>query len=113
MQVTLKGMDGAKKMQEMIDTMRKEPPKTLGGYKIQRIRDYKEQEILDIETGKKVATGLPKSNVLYYELENSAWCCVRPSGTEPKIKYYVGVRENTSQGAKEQIEKIKADLQNK
>lgn len=110
MQVTLKGMDGAKKMQEMIDTMRKEPPKTLGGYKIQRIRDYKEKEILEVETGKKVATGLPKSNVLYYELENSAWCCVRPSGTEPKIKYYVGVRENTSQQAKEQIEKIQEDI---
>ncbi len=111
MQVTLKGIDGTEKMQEMIETMRKDPPKRLGKYRVQKIRDYKAQEILEIETEKKVATGLPKSNVLYFELENNAWCCVRPSGTEPKIKYYIGVKENSIEEAREQIERIKADLQ--
>ena len=110
-QITLKGIDGAKKIQEKIENMRKDVPETIGGYKVKKIKDYKKQEVLNLETGTKTSTGLPKSDVLYYELENSAWCCVRPSGTEPKVKYYIGVKENSMKQAREQIEKMKLDLQ--
>ena len=58
-------------------------------------------------TGEISTTGLPKSNVLYYELEDNAWCCVRPSGTEPKIKLYMGVKGKTNEDANSKLEKLK------
>ena len=86
--MTFKGADGAKKMQDMMDAYRKNTPKQVGAYKVLRLRDYKNDVITDLATGETTPTGLPKSNVLYFELENDAWFCVRPSGTEPKIKVY-------------------------
>ncbi len=75
-----------------MEKLRGDTPSTLGGYKVLRIRDYDTNKIKDLKTGDETETGLPKSNVLYYELENDSWCCVRPSGTEPKIKFYIGVK---------------------
>ena len=99
--ITLKGADGAIKMKELLDGIRNNPPTELGGYKVTRVRDYKTGKIVDCKTGKESETGLPTSNVLYYDLEEDAWCCVRPSGTEPKIKFYYGVVGKNIEEAKE------------
>ena len=86
--MTLKGIDGAAQIQQMMSDMRNNPKKTLGGFEVLAVRDYKEDTRKDLKTGEVTKTGLPASNVLYYELSDNAWCCVRPSGTEPKIKTY-------------------------
>ena len=78
---TMNGVDGAEKIQSILKQMRENPLKQIGDYKVLAVRDYDADTRLDMETGKVTATGLPKSNVLYYELEHDAWCCVRPSGT--------------------------------
>lgn len=101
--ITLKGMDGAAKIQQMMNGFRANPPKELGGYQVQRLRDYKKDEILDLASGSKTPTGLPNSNVLYFDLNNDAWVCVRPSGTEPKIKFYIGVKGNSFSDAEERL----------
>ena len=85
---TLKGIDGAAQIQSMMSEYRTNPPKELGGHQVLAVRDYKEDTRKDLSTGEVTKTGLPASNVLYYELSDNAWCCVRPSGTEPKIKVY-------------------------
>ena len=90
--ITLKGKEGLAKIQEILETLRKNPPKTLGGYKVLSYRDYNADTVTDAATGQVKPTGLPKSNVLYYDLEDQAWLCVRPSGTEPKVKFYYGVK---------------------
>jgi len=92
--VTLKGADGIQKMQERMKELRTNPPKEVNGKKVLRVRDYKAGTILDLENGTVSETGLPVSDVLYFELEDDAWWCVRPSGTEPKMKYYGGGKEN-------------------
>ena len=97
--MTLKGIDGAKEIQTMMTNFRENPPKELGGFKVLAVRDYKADVREDLESGEKSATGLPSSNVLYYELENNAWCCVRPSGTEPKIKFIYGVKGTSLEDA--------------
>ena len=89
--MTLKGMDGAEKIQSMMNEMRNNPPKKIGAWDVLALRDYKKDTRTEIASGKVTPTGLPESNVLYYELSDNAWCCVRPSGTEPKIKFYFGV----------------------
>jgi len=89
--VSLKGMEGLQKIREIMETLRANAPAEVAGYKVLKVRDYSEDRIRDCATGEETPTGLPKSNVLYYELENDAWLCVRPSGTEPKIKFYYGV----------------------
>ncbi len=97
--MTLKGKDGAKQINDMMTKMRENPPKKLAGLKVLAVRDYKEDTRKDLSTGEMTKTGLPSSNVLYYELSNNSWCCVRPSGTEPKIKFYFGVvGENLQDG---------------
>ena len=88
--MTLKGMDGAEKIQSMMNEMRNNPPKKIGAWDVLALRDYKKDTRTDMTSGEVTPTGLPESNVLYYELSNNAWCCVRPSGTEPKIKFYFG-----------------------
>lgn len=90
--ITLKGIEGLEKIQTILETLRKDTPKTIGGYAVLKARDYKKDEIVDLKTGAVTTTGLPSSNVLYYELEEDAWVCVRPSGTEPKVKFYYGVK---------------------
>ena len=104
--VTLEGADGAAKIQEMMKTMRNNPPETIGKYKVLKIMDCSVRAEKDILTGEEVKIDLPKSNVLRYSLENDCWCAVRPSGTEPKIKFYMGVRGDSLEGA----EKDLADL---
>ena len=105
--VTMKGVDGAEKIQSILKQMRENPLKQIGDYKVLAVRDYDADTRLDMETGKVTATGLPKSNVLYYELEHDAWCCVRPSGTEPKVKFYMGVKEKGLTQAEHALEGLK------
>jgi phosphoglucomutase len=88
--ITLKGIDGAAQIKKVTDTLRANSPKEVSGAKVIETRDYSTGKIVDITTGAESETGLPKSNVLYYVLDNDTWFCVRPSGTEPKIKVYFG-----------------------
>lgn len=105
--VTMKGVDGAEKIQSILKQMRENPLKQIGDYKVLAVRDYDADTRRDMETDKVTATGLPKSNVLYYELEHDAWCCVRPSGTEPKVKFYMGVKEEGLTQAEHALEGLK------
>ena len=105
--VTLKGMEGVAKIQEMLENLRANLPKQLGRYKVLSIRDYDKDTITDMATGEVKPTGLPKSNVLYFDLEDSAWFCARPSGTEPKIKFYMGVKGNSFENANELLESLR------
>ena len=93
--VSLKGIEGLAKIQEILETLRKDPPAEIGAYKVLKARDYKADTIKDMATGAVTGTGLPSSNVLYYDLTDDAWLCVRPSGTEPKIKFYYGIKGNS------------------
>ena len=104
--VTLEGAEGAEKIKSIMQNLRINSPKELGEYKVLRRRDYQEDKIYDIISNKEERTGLPKSNVLYYELENDSWCCVRPSGTEPKIKFYIGVKGTSLDDANQKEHKL-------
>ena len=108
--LTKEGIEGAEEIQKLMADRRSNPPKELGGYKVLKVRDYLENRMKDMETGEEAPTGLPESNVIYYELEENGWCCIRPSGTEPKIKYYFGVKGNSLQNAGECLEKLKNSL---
>ena len=108
--ITLKGIEGLAKIQEIMDTLRKNPPKQIGAYKVTATRDYKEDKIVDLSTGAVKATGLPSSNVLYYDLEDDAWLCVRPSGTEPKIKFYYGIKGTSLDDADKKSEAMGKDV---
>ena len=110
--MTFKGADGAKKMQDMMDAYRKNTPKQVGAYKVLRLRDYKNDDITDLATGETIPTGLPKSNVLYFELENDAWFCVRPSGTEPKIKFYAGIKGNSLDDSAKKLDELMEAIKN-
>ncbi len=99
--ITLKGIEGLAKIQEIMNTLRENAPKEVGGLKVLAARDYKTDTIQDFVIGETRPTGLPKSNVLYYELEDDAWVCVRPSGTEPKVKFYIGVKGSSMEDADE------------
>ena len=105
MSITLKGIEGAEEIKKMMENMRNNPPKELAGLKVKSFGDYSKQEIID-ENGNKTSTGLPKSNVLYFDLENNAWICVRPSGTEPKIKFYMGVCGNSMEDADNELKAL-------
>lgn len=104
--MTLKGVTGAQKMKEMLEEMRKNPPRQLAEFKVERVRDYQSGEILILDTNDKISTGLPESNVLYYDLSDNGWCCVRPSGTEPKIKFYFGVKGESFEDANKKLESL-------
>ena len=104
--ITLKGMDGAKQIQEIMDKLRKNPPKEFGTLKVKEFRDYKEDVVLNYETGAKGTTGLPNSNVLYFDLTEDSWCCARPSGTEPKIKFYMGVKGDSLEDSAKKVEAL-------
>ena len=110
--MTFKGADGAKKMQDMMDAYRKNTPKQVGAYKVLRLRDYKNDVITDLATGETTPTGLPKSNVLYFELEDDAWFCVRPSGTEPKIKFYAGVKGTSLEDSAKKLSDLMEAIKN-
>ena len=108
--VVLEGADGAEKIKSIMEKVRNNPPKQIGEYKVLKFRDYLKGIIIDMKTGKNYHQNLPKSNVLYFELENDFWCCVRPSGTEPKIKFYMGVKGNTLENANNLVEKLTEDM---
>lgn len=110
--MTFKGADGAKKMQDMMDAYRKNTPKQVGAYKVLRLRDYKNDVITDLATGETTPTGLPKSNVLYFELANDAWFCVRPSGTEPKIKFYAGIKGTSLEDSSKKLDELMEAIRN-
>ena len=109
MSITLKGVEGAEEIKKMMENMRNNPPKEIAGLKVKSFGDYNKQEIID-ENGNKHATGLPKSNVLYFDLEKNAWVCVRPSGTEPKIKFYMGVCEKSMNEADEKLDMLEKEV---
>ena len=104
--ITLKGIEGLEKIQEIMNTLRADAPAEIGGYKVTSARDYKEGAIRSMETGEVAPTGLPSSNVLYYDLTDDAWVCVRPSGTEPKVKFYYGVKGESLEDADKKSEKL-------
>ncbi len=104
--ITLKGIEGLAKIQEIMDTLRKDAPAEIGGRKVLAVRDYKTGVIRDVATGSEKPAGLPSSNVLYYELPDDAWVCVRPSGTEPKVKFYLGVKGTSLSDAADQAKEL-------
>lgn len=112
--ITLKGIEGSKQIAAMMDKLRANPPKSFGDWKVKEFRDYDVDKVVNYETGAEGKTGLPKSNVLYFDLTDDAWCCARPSGTEPKIKFYMGVKGTGLEDAKQKVqaltEALKAEL---
>ena len=104
--ITMKGIDGAEKIQQILENLRANPPKKIGVYDVIEYRDYKTGIIENYENNKKDKTNLPISNVLYYKLNDGAWCCVRPSGTEPKIKFYIGVRGNSLEDSDKKLKEL-------
>lgn len=108
--ITLKGIDGSKQIGEMMDKLRKNPPAEFGDLKVINVRDYATGITKELATGKESPTGLPESNVLYFDLTNDSWCCARPSGTEPKIKFYMGVKGTSLEDAKARNEKLTEEL---
>ena len=105
--IVLEGAEGAEKIKEMMTSMRNKDVKQIGKYKVLCFKDVDKDYVKDMITGEEGKTGLPKSNVLYYQLENNSWCCVRPSGTEPKIKLYFGVKGTSAENATEELELLK------
>ncbi len=110
--VTMKGITGLQKIGEIMETLRQNPVKEIGGLKTLAVRDYKKDTRTDLKTGEVTKTGLPNSNVLYYELENNSYLCVRPSGTEPKIKLYFGVKGTSMEDADQRSKKLGAEVKN-
>ena len=105
--IVLEGAEGAEKIKEMMTAMRNKDVENIGSYKVLIFKDVERDYVKDMVTGIESKTGLPKSNVLYYQLENNAWCCVRPSGTEPKIKLYFGVKGKDEEDATNSLEDLK------
>jgi len=105
--ITLKGFDGAQKIKEMMDKLRANPPKEFDGMKVLKFRDYSKNTITDLATGEVTEAGLPNSNVLYFDIENDSWCCARPSGTEPKIKFYMGIKGTNMEDATAKLASFK------
>ena len=108
--ITLKGIDGSRQITEMMDKLRKNPPTHFGDLQVTRVRDYATGVMKELATGAESPTGLPESNVLYFDLTNDSWCCARPSGTEPKIKFYMGVKGTSLADAQEKNEKLTEEL---
>ena len=111
--LTLKGKDGAEKIQEMMAKFRENPPKEVAGLTVVAVEDYKASVVTSLQDGHKEEIHLPKSNVLKYQLEDGSWFCLRPSGTEPKIKFYFGVQDNSLQNSEQKLLTIKEDIMNR
>ncbi|PFR29383.1 phosphoglucomutase [Bacillus cereus] len=111
--LTLKGKDGAEKIQEMLASFRANPPKEVAGLAVTSVEDYKASMITMLEDGSKKEIHLPKSNVLKYQLADGSWFCLRPSGTEPKIKFYFGVKDDSLQNSEQKLLAIKEDIMNR
>ncbi|MCR4641873.1 MAG: phospho-sugar mutase [Lachnospiraceae bacterium] len=112
--ITKKGKEGLEEIAAMMDKLRKDPPKAFGDLKVKCFKDYKLRRTIEMESGKEGETDLPVSNVLYFDLENDSWCCARPSGTEPKIKFYMGIKGNSLDDARQKLdaltEAVKANI---
>ncbi|WP_022763154.1 MULTISPECIES: phospho-sugar mutase [unclassified Butyrivibrio] len=106
--ITMKGLEGAKEIAALMDKLRNNPPKNFGAWTVEEFRDYKTGETVNPQTGEKGKTGLPESNVLYFALDNDSWCCARPSGTEPKIKFYMGVKGTSLEDAAKKQDELTA-----
>ncbi|PNV60096.1 phosphoglucomutase [Clostridium sp. chh4-2] len=106
--IGLSGIEGLAKIQSIMETFRNDPPAQVGDYKVLSARDYKLDTIKDMVTGEVKPTGLPSSNVLYYDMNDAAWLCVRPSGTEPKIKFYYGIKGTSLEDADAKSEALGA-----
>lgn len=104
--ITMKGAEGAAHIAKMMDDLRNNPPKKFGRWDVLETRDYKNDECIVLATGEKHSIGLPNSNVLYYDLSDNAWCCARPSGTEPKIKFYMGVKGSSLEDAQSMLDEL-------
>ena len=104
--ITLSGKEGLEKIQSILETLRNNTPSEIAGYKVVSARDYKLDTVKNMETGAVTTTGLPSSNVLYYDLTDDAWLCVRPSGTEPKVKFYYGVKGTSLEDADKKSESL-------
>ncbi|MES5883771.1 MULTISPECIES: phospho-sugar mutase [unclassified Bacillus cereus group] len=111
--LTLKGKDGAEQIQEMMATFRENPPKEVAGLTVVAVEDYKASIVTSLQDGHKEEIHLPKSNVLKYQLEDGSWFCLRPSGTEPKIKFYFGVQDSSLQNSEQKLLTIKEDIMNR
>ena len=105
--IVREGVQGAQEIKEMMTKMRETDIESIGKYKVLVFKDVEKDVVKDMKTGEISKTGLPKSNVLYYELEDNSWCCIRPSGTEPKIKLYMGIKGNTEKEAEEKFAELK------
>ncbi len=108
--ITMKGIEGLAKIQEIMENLRNNTPTEIAGYKVLSARDYKLNTVKNMETGEVTETGLPKSNVLYYDLPDGAWLCVRPSGTEPKVKFYYGVKGTSLEDAEKKSDALGSEL---
>ncbi len=111
--ITKEGANGAEEIKNLMEKMRENIPESIGKYKVLEYRDYKKDVKRNMITNEESKTGLPNSNVLYYVLENDAWCCVRPSGTEPKIKFYVGVKANSEEEAINDLKELEKAVKDK
>ena len=105
--IVREGAQGAQEIKDMMTKMRKSNIEKIGDYKVLTFKDVEEDIVKDMQTGEITKTGLPKSNVLYYALEDESWCCIRPSGTEPKIKLYMGIKAETNDEATRKLEELK------
>jgi len=105
--VTMKGIEGAEKIKAILEKIRNNPPKKLGYHKVIEARDYETKKIFNYVENKESLSTLPKSNVIYFDLEDAAWCCIRPSGTEPKVKFYMGVKGNSMEDSDVKLENLK------
>ena len=108
--IVMEGAEGAQKIKDMMTNMRNTPVDKIGDYKVLTFKDIDRDIVKNMQTGEITKTGLPQSNVLYYELEDNNWCCVRPSGTEPKIKLYMGVKGTTKEDAETKLENLKNSM---
>ena len=108
--IVLEGAEGAEKIKEMMTNMRNTPINKIGKYEVLTFKDIERNIVRNMKTGEETKTGLPTSNVLYYELENNNWCCIRPSGTEPKIKIYMGVKGTSNEDADKKLEDLKEKM---
>ena len=108
--ITLEGLEGAKQIAETMKSLRENPPKRFGSYTVEKIRDYKLGKSINIKTGEEEKIDLPTSNVLYYELDDDAWICARPSGTEPKMKYYMGVKGTSFEDAENKLKELQNSI---
>ena len=108
--IVKEGSEGAQIIKDMMTSMRNTPVTEIGNNKVLTFKDIQKDVMKNMVTGEETSTGLPSSNVLYYELENDSWCCVRPSGTEPKIKFYIGVKGTSNEDAESKLESIKTAM---